>query len=95
MDPITVVIQLVFGWLVKKWPALKGWPNRLIPVFNFVLALLIQLAGVVTDAHAGTGVLKATGSWLWGVLGPALLNTLISTGIFSTGKNIQQHITKT
>lgn len=92
MDPITVVLQLVWGYLVKHWPVLAAWPNRLIPIMNFILAVLLQLAGVGT-AHADTGgTLRTVGGWLWGVLGPALLNTLVSTGIFSTAKNVHQHI---
>lgn len=93
MDALTVVLQLVFGFLIKKWPALKAWPNRLIPIFNLVLAILIQLAQAAT-AHAQAGAAPAAhhpGWWaFWQFIQPVLLNTLLSTGIFSTGKNIVQ-----
>lgn len=98
MDWITILVQLAFGWAVKKWPVLATWPNKLIPVFNFILAILIKLSGV-TAVHADTTSavpLQAAhhpGWWaFWTFIQPVLLNTLLATGIFSTGKNIQQHL---
>jgi uncharacterized membrane protein YhdT len=94
-DFITVAAQLVFGFLVKKWPALKAWPNKLIPVFNLALAVLLKLAGVgVASAQAvAEQGHPAHPGWLsvWCFVQPLLINTLISTGIFSAGKNINQH----
>jgi len=90
-DPITIVVQIVLGLIVKHWPALASLPNKLIPVFNFVIAILIGL---------GTGQAEAggLGGFFSGGFGQLLvnaaLNTLLSTGTHSMGKNFLQQLTR-
>ena len=102
MDFLTVVLQLLFGWLIKKWPALAAWPSKLIPLFNLILAILIRLgAGLVAPAHAAdslgvTGTPSAVHGQPWWIAAVAvLLNTLVSTGIFSAVKNVGEHFNST
>lgn len=94
MDVVMVLVQLAFGVLVKHWPPLAAWPNKLIPVFNLALALLIKL-GAATVAHADTSGLEThahPGWWaVWCFLKPVIASTLASTGLFSAAKNAQQH----
>lgn len=104
MDFLTIIIQLVFGWLVKRWPALANWPNKLIPVFNAIIAVIIQIVAALTSvAHAADSLAVTAlpqshvgghpGWWaLWHFLQPVVMNTILSTGIFSTAKNIKQHL---
>jgi hypothetical protein len=96
-DPITLISQLLFGFLVKKWPALALVPNKLIPVFNAVLAVLIQLVHPVqanADSLTVVPIQHGHPGWwgLWQFLQPVLLNTLLSTGIFSSVKNVGEHV---
>jgi hypothetical protein len=91
---VMLLIQLAFGALVKKWSVLASWPNRLIPLFNALLAVIIQLAG---PGVAGAGVL---GAGLFGWIAPrigdvllrAVVQTVLATGVHSTGKNLWQGI---
>lgn len=95
MDVVMLLVQLAFGLLVKHWPPLAAWPNRLIPLFNLALAVLAKL-GQVSLAHADTGGLEThahPGWWaVWCFLKPVIATTLASTGIFSSVKNVQQHL---
>ena len=95
-DPITILIQLAFGYAVKHWPALKAWPNKLIPVMNLVVGILVQLAGpALAHAQAGTDGPAHPGWWaVWCFIQPVIVNTLLSTGIFSASKNVVQHTGK-
>ena len=89
-NPVVLTLaQLLFGFAIKRLPALEGVPNKLIPLFNGVLALLIKLAGP-GEAHAsGLGdSLKGFGS----VVVDAAVQTLLSTGLHSTGKNFWQNL---
>lgn len=90
MDAIIItIIQLLFGKLVKSHPSLASFPNKAIPVVNFILALLIKLAEPVL-ANAG-----GLGSVLRGVQNvalAALVQTLLTTGIHSTAKNVWQNV---
>lgn len=90
-DPLVVVAQLVFGFVVKKWPVLAAWPNKLIPIFNFILAILIGLAGgVAHSADFGSFFSHGFGK----VLVNAAFNTILSTGTHSFGKNFLQQVKK-
>jgi len=86
---VLLITQLVFGALVKKWSVLASWPNRLIPLFNALLAVLIKLAG---PGVAGAGVFGA----IWPTLGTIVLQslgqTLLATGVHSTAKNVWQSV---
>ena len=95
-NPIVLtIVQLAFGFLVKKWATLATWPNKLIPLFNAGLAVLVKLAAPA-EAHADTiaiaAVLGLKWDWLKAVLVEAVGQTLLSTGIHSTGKNLLQQI---
>ena len=104
MDALTVALQLLFGVLVKKWPVFAGWSNRLVPVFNAILAAVIQALAILrpTEAHAAADSLFTTlptpihghpgWSAVWAFLQPVILNTLCATGIFSSVKNVGGHI---
>ena len=99
MDLLTLALQLVFRLAVKKWPPLAKWPNRLIPVFNAILAALVQLGTGVAHADSLTVLPQAHighPGWcaVWHFMQPVLLNTLLSTGIFSSVKNVGAHLTK-
>lgn len=103
MDLTTIILQLLFGWAVRKWPPLKNWSNRLIPVMNAILAAIVQ-AIAATTAHAADSlavtVLPAPPvhhghpGWfaIWVFLQPVILNTLVSSGLFSSVKNVRDHI---
>lgn len=103
MDILTIILQLLFGWAVRSWPVLAKWPNRLIPIFNAILAALVQLAA--GTAHAADSLAVTVlpqhhhghPGWfaVWQFLQPVLLNTLLSTGIFSSAKNVGGHFQKT
>lgn len=82
-------LQLGFGLAIKKWAALEAWPNKLIPLFNGILAVLIKLAGPGT---AEAGVFGLTGGGFLNLLLEAGAQTLLSTGIHSTSKNFFQNI---
>lgn len=87
---VLTLVQLGFGVAIKKVPWLAAWPNKLIPLFNGVLALLVKIA--VPDADAGIlGIdVKGAGGFLLNAVVEAAGQTLISTGIHSTGKNVWQ-----
>ena len=86
---IITVVQLLFGKLIKSHPALASFPNKAIPIVNFILAILMRLAAPVVANAAGLGsVIRG----VEGVLLPALVNTLLTTGIHSTGKNLWQQV---
>ena len=81
--------QLLFGLAIKKVPALEAWPNKLIPLFNGVLALLIKLAGPADANASGIGdALRGFGSLAL----EAALQTLLTTGIHSSAKNVWQNL---
>ena len=80
--PVVLAVgQWIAGYFLKKWPA---FPNLLIPVATFVLALL-GYSVVPIDVHAGTlgDVLKGPG----GVFFSALVQNLMVTGMHGTWKN--------
>jgi len=92
---VLTVVQLLFGFAVKKWSVLAAWPNRLIPLFNAVLAVLIKVAGPAEAQAATIGVIALFGikaSWLGAVLTEAILQTLTTTGLHSSFKNLAQQI---
>lgn len=80
-------LQLAFGLLIKKAPQLAAWPNRLIPLFNGLLAVLVKLAGPGT-AEAGVFGLSAGG--LFSLILESGAQTLLTTGIHSSAKNFWQ-----
>jgi hypothetical protein len=86
---VLLLVQLVFGALVKRWSALAAWPNKLIPLFNFILAVLVKLGGP-GDANAGVfgRILPGLGS----ILLQAAVQTVIATGVHSTAKNGWQNL---
>jgi hypothetical protein len=105
MDLLTVIIQLIFGQLVRKWKFLETWPNKLIPVFNAVAAILVQVVAALTSVAHAADSLSVTmmpqssashghpGWWaVWHFLSPVVFNTLLSTGIFSAQKNVVEHM---
>ena len=106
MDFLTIVLQLVFGWLIKKWPVLASWPSKLIPIFNAILAILVRLVTTLSSgtAHAdslGVSLLPQPqhhhpGWWaVWIFIQSVLLNTVVATGIFSGTKNAIEHFRST
>lgn len=46
------VLMVAWGIAVRYLPALKAWPNRLIPWMNVIIGLLVKLA-TPEQAHAG------------------------------------------
>lgn len=83
---VLTVVQILFGFAVKRWSVLASWPNKLIPLFNAVLALLIKLAVPEAEA-AGIGeAAKGFGSLVL----ESVLQTIVSTGLHSSGKNFIQ-----
>lgn len=103
MDAVTILLQLLLGQLIRKWPVLKAWPDRLIPIFNAILALIVQIVAALTSvAHAADSLAVTVlpqpvphghpGWWaVWHFVQPIILNTLLSSGIFSTQKNVVEH----
>lgn len=89
---VLLLVQLGFGALVKKWSVLASWPNKLIPVFNLALAVLVKLAG---PGEANAGLFSAVGKNLLPILVESVAQTLIATGVHSSGKNIWQSLIKT
>lgn len=90
MEPLVIaVIQLLFGKLVKSWPALASLPNRLIPLVNFILAVLLKLAEPAIANAAGIGSVVHGVS---NVLLSALVQTILTTGIHSSAKNLWQNV---
>ena len=85
-DPITIVIQIVAGVLLKRWPAVS---NKLIPPINYGIAILKRF---VESLVVGTAHAQADGGSAAAVFSPVadLLTTLISTGIHSAIKNLLQ-----
>lgn len=52
-NPLVVsTVMLLFGIVVKYWPAMKEFPNRLIVVCNLVIGLAMKLL-TPEQAHAG------------------------------------------
>lgn len=86
---VLLLVQLVFGALVKKWSVLASWPNRLIPLFNAILAILINLAG---PGVANAGLFSKITPVLGQVILQAIGSTLLATGVHSTAKNVWQSI---
>lgn len=69
---VLTALQILFGFAVKKLPGLATWPNRLIPVFNALLAILINLAGHTDNAVVTSLVQTAISTGLYeGVRNPA------------------------
>ena len=96
-NPYVGIVQLLWGFAVKRLPALAKWPNKLIPVFNFVLAFLANVA-VPQPAHAGVLAMPIAAIHLPGFLAVAVhaawtafLQTLVVTGLHSSLKNVGQH----
>lgn len=90
LEPFIIsLIQLAFGKLIKSHPALASFPNKAIPVVNFILAVLIKLSEPVLANAAGIGGLLRG---VQGVLLPALIQTLLTTGIHSSAKNVWQNV---
>lgn len=87
-DPLIIGPQLLFGYLVKHWPILKSWPNRLIPIFNFILGILIEFSKSVANADDG----KTTGQPWWMKLLYVLINTFISSGVHGTVQSTVDHV---
>lgn len=88
---VLLVIQLIFGVLVKRWSALAAWPNKLIPLFNFILAVLVKLGG---PGVANAGVFSVIGANLGQILIQSAVQTLLATGVHSTSKNLWQNVIK-
>lgn len=86
---VLTIIQLLFGRLVKQWPALASLPNKLIPVVNFILAILIKLAEPALANAAGLGSVVHGVS---NVLFSALVQTVLTTGLHSSSKNLWQSV---
>lgn len=95
---IGIVITLVVGVVLKKWPS---FPNKFIPVASFVISILTQLINGFQQApppapvHAmAIGYTMLVGSFLSSgfvkLLLNSLLQTLIATGTHSTAKNVVQ-----
>ena len=89
-DPLVLtVIQLLFGLEIKRLPSLASVPNKLIPVLNGVLAILIKLGGPGVAHASGLGdSLRGFG----GLLLDAGLQTLLTTGVHSSAKNLWQNL---
>ena len=88
---VLTVVQLVFGIAIKRLPALAAWPNKLIPLFNGLLALLIKLGG---PGDAEAAVLGVSGAGLLNLILEAGAQTLLTTGIHSSWKNVWQNFAK-
>jgi len=86
---ILALVQFIWPVLVGKVPALESFPKKLVPIFNFALALVVKLAGP-TDANAGLFGLSARG--LLDVVIEAGAQTLLVTGAHSSGKNFWQSL---
>ena len=89
VDPIMIGLQLLFGFIVKRVPWLKSWPNKLIPVFNYVIGLLTSLITFAPVNAAESGGIQDT--W-WFRFVYVLFNTIMSTGTHSTAKNLTQAV---
>jgi hypothetical protein len=86
---VLLVVQLAFGLLVKRLPALANVPNKLIPVLNALLAILIKLGG---PGVAGAGVFGWIAPRLGDIVLQSLLQTALATGVHSSAKNVWQNI---
>lgn len=94
---IIMPIQLGLGWVFKRWDVT---PTKLIPFLNLVVALLARIAEVLAGvpvensgaAFAGYTTVAAAG---WAhtaldVIVSAVGQTLVTTGVHSTFKNLLQ-----
>lgn len=87
MDPIFTsigsIVALVVGMYLKRKP---DFANRFIPIVTFVISLLTQIVAAAQPAEAAFlgGVFRNFGN----VLLDALLQTLLTTGAHSAGKNV-------
>lgn len=90
-DPVVLsVVQLLVGLAVKRWSSLAAVPNKLIPLLNFLLAVLIKIGGPAT---AGASVLGDLGR-ASPILLQAAVQTILTTGLHSVAKNYWQHLSE-
>jgi len=92
MDLETLILaaaQFIWPFLIGKWPALASVPKKLVPIINFALALVVKLVGP-EDAQAGLFGLSAKG--LLDIVVEAATQTLLVTGVHSSGKNLWQNL---
>ena len=74
-------LQLLTGWLLKRWPK---FPNKIIPVATYVLALLgYTVAPAEANAASTLGSVLGSAS----PFAAALLQNLLVTGLHGTWKN--------
>lgn len=96
---VLTLIGLLTGVIVKKTPE---FPTRAVPLFNLVIALVVKVGaaafgpGQVHAAELGVIValppfLAQLGNACW----QAVLQTLLTTGIHSAGKNTAQLVRRT
>lgn len=75
-------LQLIAGYVLKRWPK---FPNQVIPVATYVLALLgYTVAPAEANAASTLGSVIGSGASLFLT---ALAQNLMVTGIHSTWKN--------
>jgi hypothetical protein len=78
-DTWSMVIMTVVGLVYTRWPALRAWPNDLVPWINAVGYIAAKLA--IPSAHAGVlgavgGTLSVAGTVAWGAFLSALTSVL-------------------
>lgn len=92
----SIGLAMVAGRLMKRSPKFR---NGFIPVYNFLLTLLVQSAasisgaGIVAPASASTIALAWSWSFLPGIgeaVLRAALDTFIATGIHGSRKNVTE-----
>lgn len=104
---VVMIVQVVWGILVKRVPALAPVPNKLIPILNMVvgwLTALVAPAGVAKvavllgiwpdTAYAG-GVLSSAGNVVGNPLFQSWLGMALTTSHHSLLKNTWQWIKET
>ena len=93
---LTMILQVVWGFIVKRVPALAPWPNKLIPLMNAIFPALIAwvsaLAGVPAAHAQGTGAGAVAATVLNNPLIVSYLSMILTTGHHSFLKNTWQWI---
>jgi hypothetical protein len=86
---ILAVVQFAWPFLIGKFPQLESVPKKLVPALNFVLALVVKLVG---PDPANAGLFGISGKGLLQAVLEAAAQTLLVTGVHSSGKNFLEQL---